>query len=282
MRFSRCYLEITNRCNLACSFCPKTKRPARTINPAEFRHLTEKLRPYTDYLYLHVLGEPLLHPQLGEILDICRELLFRVVITTNGTLLPAQETMLLSSPALYKINVSLHSFEANAPGDFRAYLSGCFSFAKKAGDAGKLVDLRLWNLDGKTTRGQNAQNDVILETLASFFPRPWVQNTWGFRLCDRVFVHYAEKFDWPDLSLEEQSDCGTCRALRDQIAVLSDGTVVPCCLDHEGDIALGNLFSQNLPEILDDTPAKLLLSGFFAQKLSHPLCRRCGYAKRFR
>ena len=275
MRFSRCYLEITNRCNLACSFCPKTKRPARTINPAEFRHLAEKLRPYTDYLYLHVLGEPLLHPQLGEILDICRELLFRVVITTNGTLLPAQETMLLSSPALYKINVSLHSFEANAPGDFRAYLSGCFSFAKKAGDAGKLVD-------GETTRGQNAQNDVILETLASFFPRPWVQNTWGFRLCDRVFVHYAEKFDWPDLSLEEQSDCGTCRALRDQIAVLSDGTVVPCCLDHEGDIALGNLFSQNLPEILDDTPAKLLLSGFFAQKLSHPLCRRCGYAKRFR
>ena len=65
-------------------------------------------------------------------------------------------------------------------------------------------------------------------------------------------------------------------------SVLSDGTVVPCCLDHEGDIPLGNLFSQNLPEILDDTPAKLLLSGFFAQKLSHPLCRRCGYAKRFR
>lgn len=282
MHFSRCYLEITNRCNLACSFCPKTKRPARTINPVEFRHLAEKLRPYTDYLYLHVLGEPLLHPQLGEILDICRELLFRVVITTNGTLLPAQETMLLSSPALYKINVSLHSFEANAPGDFGAYLSGCFSFAKKAGEAGKLVDLRLWNLDGETTRGQNAQNDVILETLASFFPRPWVQNTWGFRLCDRVFVHYAEKFDWPDLALEERSDCGTCRALKDQIAVLSDGTVVPCCLDHEGDITLGNLFSQNLPEILDDTPAKSLLSGFSARKLSHPLCRRCGYAKRFR
>lgn len=282
MRFSRCYLEITNRCNLACSFCPKTKRPARTINPAEFRHLAEKLRPYTDYLYLHVLGEPLLHPQLVEILDICRELLFRVVITTNGTLLPAQEPMLLSSPALYKINVSLHSFEANAPGDFGSYLSGCFSFAKKAGEAGKLVDLRLWNLDGETTRGQNAQNDVILETLASFFPRPWVQNTWGFRLCDRVFVHYAEKFDWPDLALEQRSDCGTCRALKDQIAVLCDGTVVPCCLDHEGDIALGNLFSQNLPEILDDTPAKSLLSGFSARKLSHPLCRRCGYAKRFR
>lgn len=131
MRFSRCYLEITNRCNLSCSFCPKTKRPARTLNPAEFRQLAEKIRPYTDYLYLHVLGEPLMHPALKTLLDICRELSFRVVITTNGTLLPAQETVLLSSPALYKINVSLHSFEANAPGDFGAYLSGCFSFAKK-------------------------------------------------------------------------------------------------------------------------------------------------------
>ena len=246
MRFSRCYLEITNRCNLSCSFCPKTKRPARTLSPAEFRLLAEKIRPYTDYLYLHVLGEPLMHPQLEGLLDICRELSFRVVITTNGTLLPAQETMLLSSPALYKINVSLHSFEANAPGDFGAYLSGCFSFAKKSGEAGKLVDLRLWNLDGETTRGQNAQNDSILEALEAVFPQPWVRNTWGFRLRDRVFVHYAEKFD------------------------------------HEGDIALGNLFSQNLPEILDDTPAKSLLSGFSARKLSHPLCRRCGYAKRFR
>ena len=148
MRFSRCYLEITNRCNLSCSFCPKTKRPARTLNPAEFRQLAEKIRPYTDYLYLHVLGEPLMHPALKTLLDICRELSFRVVITTNGTLLPAQETVLLSSPALYKINVSLHSFEANAPGDFGAYLSGCFSFAKKAGEAEKLVDRRLWNLDG--------------------------------------------------------------------------------------------------------------------------------------
>lgn len=282
MRFSRCYLEITNRCNLSCSFCPKTKRPARTLSPAEFRLLCEKLRPYTEYLYLHVLGEPLLHPQLDEILDICRELSFRVVITTNGTLLSAQETMLLSSPALYKINVSLHSFEANAPGDFDAYLSGCFSFAKKAGEAGKLVDLRLWNLDGETTRGQHAQNSAILKTLEAVFSQPWVKNTWGFRLCERVFVHYAEKFDWPDLSLAEQPAHGTCRALRDQIAVLADGTVVPCCLDHEGDIPLGNLFSQDLQEILDDTPAKALLSGFSARKLSHPLCRRCGYAKRFR
>ena len=282
MRFSRCYLEITNRCNLACSFCPKTKRPARTLTPVEFRLLAERLRPYTEYLYLHVMGEPLLHPQLPELLEICQELGFRVVLTTNGTLLPARQSELLHAPALYKINISLHSFEANERGSFADYLSGCFSFASLAGHTGKLVDLRLWNLDGATTRGQNTQNAQILSALESYFPQPWTKNTWGFWLRERVFVHYAEKFDWPELSLAEQSDRGTCRALRDQLAVLSDGTVIPCCLDHEGDIPLGNLFSQDLQEILDGPTAKALSGGFSARKFVHPLCRRCGYARRFR
>ena len=106
MRFSRCYLEITNRCNLACSFCPKTKRPARTLTAEEFRLLAGKLRAYTDYLYLHVMGEPLLHPQLQALLETARALGFRVALTTNGTLLPARQALLLAAPALYKINRS--------------------------------------------------------------------------------------------------------------------------------------------------------------------------------
>ena len=281
MRFSRCYLEITNRCNLACSFCPKTKRPARTLSAEEFHLLAGKLRAYTDYLYLHVMGEPLLHPQLGTLLEISRALGFRVVLTTNGTLLPERQSLLLAAPALYKINVSLHSFEANAAGSFDDYLSGCFTFAKQAAEAGKLVDLRLWNLDGETTRGQHTQNDAILTALEAVFPQPWTRNTWGLRLCDRAFVHYAEKFDWPDLSASEQRDTGACRALKDQLAVLADGTVVPCCLDHEGDVPLGNLFSQELDEILRAAPAQTLLSGFAARRLTQPLCRRCGYARRF-
>ena len=132
MRFSRCYLEITNRCNLACSFCPKTKRPARTLTPEEFRPLAEQLRPYTDYLYLHVMGEPLLHPQLPELLEICRALGFRATLTTNGTLLPKKQAALLDAPALRKVSISLHSFEANEAGDFSAYLTGCTDFAHAA------------------------------------------------------------------------------------------------------------------------------------------------------
>ena len=219
---------------------------------------------------------------IDDLLETARALGFRVALTTNGTLLPARQALLLAAPALYKINISLHSFEANVAGSFDDYLSGCFTFAKLAAETGKLVDLRLWNLDGETTRGQHTQNDAILAALEAVFPQPWTRNTWGLRLCERVFVHYAEKFDWPDLSVSEQRDTGTCRALKDQLAVLSDGTVVPCCLDHEGDVPLGNLFSQELDEILRALPAQALLSGFAARKLTQPLCRRCGYARRFR
>ena len=284
-RFQKIYIEIINRCNLCCSFCPTSDRPARMMSVDEFEKVAAQAAPFTDYICLHVKGEPMMHPWLGDILSIAHQNGLKVNLTTNAVLLPEKQQLLLGETAPRQISLSLHSFDANIMHDrnFRSYLENAIDFARTFTlTSPGYISFRLWNLDGETTRGQNAQNDVILETLASFFPRPWVQNTWGFRLCDRVFVHYAEKFDWPDLALEERSDCGTCRALKDQIAVLSDGTVVPCCLDHEGDIALGNLFSQNLPEILDDTPAKSLLSGFSARKLSHPLCRRCGYAKRFR
>lgn len=282
MRFSRAYLEITNRCNLSCSFCPKTARAPKTLSPEEFFLLAQKLRPFCDYLYLHVMGEPLTHPQLAKILAHCQTLGFRVVLTTNGTLLESRAPLLLAAPALYKVNISLHSFEANEAGSFSAYLAACLRFARAAGAAGTLVDLRLWNLDGAQTRGQNSRNEDILLAIESFFPRPWAENTWGFRLCDRVFLHYAERFDWPELSRAESGEHGTCRALRDQLAVLSDGSVVPCCLDHEGDIVLGNFFSQELSDILASPKARALRAGFDARRLVDPLCRRCGYARRFR
>ena len=68
---------------------------------------------------------------------------------------------------------------------------------------------------------------------------------------------------------------------REQLAVLSDGTVVPCCLDHEGDIPLGNLLERDLEDILRGPRARALYDGFSRRRPSEALCRRCGYARRF-
>ena len=279
--FSRIYLEITNCCNLRCSFCPGTSRKPGFLSPAQFRLLAEKLRPYTDYLYLHVMGEPLLHPQLGALLEICRELGFRVILTTNATLIAQQTETLLAAPALHKLSFSLHSFEANTGGDLQGYLSPCMDFAEKAAGKGVITAFRLWNLDGAQTKGLHELNGAITDALRARFPEPWKQDSRGVRLAPGIFLDYGERFDWPDLHACDNGETGTCRALRDQIAVLCDGTVVPCCLDSDGVIALGNLFTQEPAQILQGEQAERLYRGFLNRRRLHPLCRHCGYSRRF-
>ena len=276
-RFRKIYLEISNLCNLRCAFCPGTRRPPRAMTREEFSSLLPRLRPWTDYLYFHLMGEPLCHPQLEEFLSLSGELGFRVILTTNGTLLRRRQDMLLSSPALHKVNISLHAFEANdLDRPFSAYLEDCLAFGKAA-EGSKLVTYRLWNQGG-----QDLKNREILTALEQAFPGPWAENRRGHRLGTGVFLEYGDKFDWPDLSAPEGDAHVFCYGLRDQLGILCDGTVVPCCLDHEGDLALGNLFTQDLEEILSSPRARAIYNGFSQSKATEELCRKCGYARRFR
>ncbi len=275
-RFSKVYLEISNVCNLKCSFCPGTRRLPRVMEEGQFALLLSKLRPWTDYLYFHLMGEPLCHPQLERFLFLAGEAGLRVILTTNGTLLEKQKEILLGSPALHKVNISLHAFEANDLAvPFERYLQGCFDFGKAA-EGKKLVVYRLWNQGGLEEK-----NQVILQSLEQAFPKPWVQERRGIRIGQRVYLEYGDKFDWPDLSAQEGGQEVFCYGLRDQLGVLCDGTVVPCCLDHEGDLALGNLFVQDLNEILEAPRAKAIFEGFQNRKAVEELCRKCGYARRF-
>lgn len=272
----KAYLEITNVCNLNCAFCPGTRRAPRFLSAEEFGILARRLRGHTDYLYFHLMGEPLLHPELGALLDIAGELGFRVMITTNGTLLPERGSLLLASSAVHKVNISLQSFEANAGGELDLYISQCADFAARASAAGKLCELRLWN-----HRGLETLNRRILELLELRFPQPWEKSRNGQKLADRLWLDPGDRFDWPDLERGSLGENCFCYGLRDQIGILCNGTVVPCCLDHEGDIPLGNLFETPLEEILAGPRARAIYEGFSRRKAVEPLCQSCGYARRF-
>ncbi len=281
-RLKKAYLEITNVCNLHCEFCPGTRRQPGFLAPKDFYLLAGRLRPFTPYLYLHLMGEPLLHPQLERILSYAEELDFRVMVTTNGTLLPKQGPLLCRSPAVEKVSISLHSLEGNQDGrDLDAYLEGCLSFARRAEKAGKRCVLRLWNLDGPETTGANTRNGAILEQVARAFPHPWKEGRQGTTLAPGIYLEWGERFVWPDLEEKEREGRAFCYGLRDQVGVLWDGTVVPCCLDHEGDIPLGNLYRQTMEEILNTSRARALYQGFSQGKAVEELCRKCGYARRF-
>lgn len=281
-QLKKAYLEITNVCNLRCEFCPGTRREPGFLTPENFRALAAKLRPHTEYLYLHLMGEPLLHPQLKEILAHGAALGFKLMITTNGTLLEERGGLLLDSPAVEKVSISLHSFEGNGREGPEDYLARCLTFARAAAGLGKRCALRLWNLDGADTRGANGQNGAILSALETAFPGPWKEGHRGTTLAPNLFLEWGERFEWPDLSAPEGERPVFCYGLRDQVGVLWDGTVVPCCLDHEGDIPLGNLRLRTLEEILDSPRARELYDGFSRGEAAEELCRRCGFARRFK
>ena len=274
----RIYLEITNVCNLDCSFCHKTSRAKKLMDEAEFHTLLNKIEGRARYLFFHLMGEPTLHPLLPHFIEAARGKGFLPAITTNGSLLAEKGDALLSALP-YKISISLHAPEANAAFSADGYLETCVDFAKAAAAEGCIIALRLWNL------GSGADNSQILDFLHQAFPGEWrdVRGGSSQRLSTRVFLEWGERFAWPDPALppcDPDADL-FCYGLRDQIGILADGTVVPCCLDADANLALGNLFASDLDDILASPRAKAIYDGFSRRRAVESLCRKCGYAKRF-
>ena len=273
--YSRVYVEITNICNMNCSFCHGHKRPAGKMTREGFSRILQSLRGKTDYIYYHLMGEPLTHPELPDFLEMAAVSGYRSVITTNGTLLGKRGKQLLEKP-LHKVNVSLHSFETGTQEDHFAYLEDVAAFADRANEKDVLVSLRLWNEgcdDGK--------NDLTLAFLKNRLPGAWTPNTRGYRIREKCYIEWGDRFAWPDKEAPKRDREVACYGLRDHFGILCDGTVVPCCLDSDGVIDLGNIYQQPIDEILNSDRATAMAEGFRCRKATEDLCRRCGYARRF-
>ena len=218
---TRCYLEITNICNLNCLFCPKTERSKRTMQPDEFDRLTDRLKGRIKFLYFHLMGEPLIHPHLPQFITTAREKGFIPVITTNGTLLPRAQAVMDAQP--HKIQISLHSHEGNGLDNYEEYLDNVMKFSLAAAEKGIIIVIRLWNRGG-----YESNNDKLIEMMAQYCPHPWKKSNESYRLSDRIYLEFDNMFEWPEGDREEYGcEESFCYALRNQIGVLVDGTVVP-------------------------------------------------------
>lgn len=262
-----------------CSFCHGTKREPRQMSLGEFARITANLRGVTEYLYFHVLGEPLTHPMLPIFIEHAKRCGFKVALTTNGTLLKSREDeLLLTKP--YKINISLHSFEKSDADARLAYVNSCLDFADKASKEGILVVLRLWNLTDDTDLIE--LNRVALDLLHEKFGEFEQPGVRGARIRDKLHVEFGKRFDWPDISADDLGERVYCHGLGDHFGILADGTVVPCCLDADGEMSLGNIFEADIDNILSCERATKIKNGFAGKRAAEPLCRRCGYARRFK
>ena len=275
--YSRVYVEITNICNRACTFCPGTKREKRRITVDEFSVVLDKLQGVTEYIYLHVMGEPLTHPDLCKLIDLASSRGFKCAITTNGTLLGKRGEELLDSK-IYKVNISVHSFESGTREEYLGYINSCLDFADEASRRGILTVLRLWN------RGYDEGRNI--DTLAmlreKFADGEWREGANGARIRHRLHLEYGDRFEWPDTEKDEIGDKVFCHGLGDHFGILVDGRVVPCCLDREAAIELGNVYESDISDILTSERAEKMREGFKEKRATEELCRKCGYARRFK
>jgi len=274
--YSKVYVEITNICNRSCSFCRGHGREKRMMSTEEFSLILDRLDDKTEFIYYHLMGEPLTHPNLPHFLALAKERGFKSILTTNGTLLDKRGDEIIRA-GVHKVSISVHSFEDGDDTDFSNYMNKIISFSERASSAGIIVVLRLWN------KGyDNGRNNKVFAYLKERLHGEWAENTRGIRIRNKLHLEWGARFAWPDLEAEECGDCVTCYGLKDHFGILADGTVVPCCMDSDGVINLGNLFRTNLDEILTSPRANAIKDGFANRRAVEPLCKKCGYATRFR
>ncbi len=262
-RFKKVYIEITNSCNLSCSFCIGNKRKIKFMSFSDFKIILNRIRPYTDYLYFHILGEPLLHPLINEFIDYASSMGFYINITTNGYLIDK-----IKSDKVRQINISLHSFDLKYGVSLDRYLSNIFSTISKFSNT--YISFRVWL--------RSSYSKEVLSKISGFYNLSFDFNSFDkVKLSNNIFLSQFHEFIWPDLNNNYYNEVGKCYGLIDHIGVLCDGTVVPCCLDSLGCISLGNIYDSNLDDILRSNRVSSMIDGFKRGIKCEELCRHCSF-----
>lgn len=261
--FKKIYIEITNVCNLKCSFCALNKRKKEFMLFNNFKVILDKIKGYTDYIYFHVMGEPLLHPDINNFIDYASNKGFKVNITTNGYLIKNIE----NNTNIRQVNISLHSFNTKNGLSIDEYLDNVFKVASKLADNGTYVKYRLWvNCD---------DIDIILDKLKKQYNLNDIIDSQ--KLDNNIYFEVERTFIWPDYDNDYYNENGSCMGLRSHIGILVDGTIVPCCLDNEGKIKLGNIYKNDLNDIISSNLFQLMKSGFCNNKKINELCKHCNF-----
>jgi len=289
-KFKKVFIEISNICNLQCSFCPPVERAKKVMQEPEFRRVIAQVAPLTEEVCLHLMGEPLGHPHLEEIISACADAGVPVNVTTNGVLLTEQRKQLLLHGSVRQVNISVHSFEANfGMKDVEPYMDRVINFVDRAlGERPDLyINLRLWDLDDPECLSEKSVS--IRRYLQEHFAidlnamRIDVRRRKNFLIKQRVYLNFDSRFVWPSPTQPLRQERGFCHAMTHHIGIHADGTVVPCCLDKEAILDLGNVLTgdHNLEEILAGPRAAAMRTGFAQGKLVEDLCRRCQFIQRF-
>lgn len=274
---NRVYIEITNACNLHCSFCPGPTKALRQMTLEQFEHLIDQIKSITRHLYLHVQGEPLSHPKLLTFMDVAYNADLKVHLVSNATLLAQQAPQLFTHPALAQLTLSLHAWEALEVYSYKTHLQHLLALKTTLLASKASVFLRIWN-------AKSARMREILTTFHPDFDLHHLDALGKHRipLLQNITLDLDEVFEWPSLDHEFVSSTGRCHGGRKMLAVLVDGTLTPCCLDPQGHLSIGNLFESPLDALISSQRYQSMVDGFKQGRIVEDLCQRCSYRTRFK
>jgi len=287
MKFYRIYIELTNVCGLSCSFCPTKELPSKEMDLDFFESVIQEAKHYTKEIACHVVGDPLTQSNLHAYLDIIHKYGMKAMLTTSGYFLKKHSYDTLFHPCVKQINISLNSFNKNDTSlTFEQYITPVLSLcnAKLERDEELFINLRVWNLD--EIMSERDFNETLFSKLADTFDVAlsldtiYEERPKSIRLASKILVHFDNYFEWPSLKNQNYGD-GTCQGLQSHIAILASGKVVPCCLDCDGIIELGDLHESTLEEVVTSKRVSSMLKGFKEGKATEELCQKCSYKDRF-
>lgn len=281
MKFEKIYIELSDICGLKCDFCPSVKGIRGAMSVEDFSKIAQKVAGKGRIYALHLLGDPLVLPNLAEFITVAKAHKMPLELTTSGFYMNAKnQALLLQSENIRQINLSLMAFLAQSRVDLMSYFAPILRFLRAhiALKKSNFVNLRLWNL-GADFKGAD-KNESIYSLLEREFGVKIQKNARKNRLASRIALHQSEQFRWASLASKTLHIKGSCYALKGQIGILSNGKVVPCCMDSSGVMALGDILKQDLNEILASPRALAMKEGFKKGEFVELLCQKCEFGRR--
>ena len=285
-KMQKVYIELTSKCGLSCDFCPSASRQNSSMNLELFAKTNAEVKAYTNDVAYHVVGDPLLASNLEEYLDVSHEHGLNVHITTAGYYLKPSHAEVLNHPAIKQINFSLNSYRGNSlPISLDAYLQNIADFTLRFRElnAKAFINYRLWNKEA-----DNSELSYNTEVITAMFTKLGVQtpptlndSENRLRVISKVLFNFDSLFEWPSLEAAFVSERGYCHGLSGQMAILSNGEVVPCCFDYEAVINLGNIKDTSLQEIVNAQRSQNIIEGFKNGIITEELCKHCAYRVKF-
>lgn len=268
----RIYLEITNSCNLNCPFCEANKKNDIMCLDDVKRNLDE-IKKITNYVYLHILGEPLSHPFFNDILDYCDKLTLNIQLVTNGTLLHKYPDI-FKHPSLRKLSISIHSID-NLNID-NSYFKTINRLLNTSRNENQYLELRFYDLPNLKAKAKKYY-DYLKENYA-------LSNTTkigSYKINDNSYLYIQDLFHWPNINDKYISNHGKCLGAINMLGILCNGDVVMCCLDPSGHTKIGNIYDNKLIDILNSKEYLNIIDNLKKGILISPLCQRCTYRLRF-